>query len=67
MLGPQIDLWFQVTAWAVMGAAVVMTIVSMVDYFVHAREVLVGPWMGELALATDVVDEAEDAIDATTD
>jgi nicotinamide-nucleotide amidase len=36
----------QVLAWGVMGAAVVMTVVSMVDYFVHAREVLIGPWSG---------------------
>ena len=32
----------------VMGAAVVMTIMSMVDYFMHARDVLVGPWIGAL-------------------
>lgn len=35
---------FQGVAWAVMGAAVVMTIVSMVDYFYHARDILSGPW-----------------------
>ncbi|NTW27851.1 MAG: CDP-diacylglycerol--glycerol-3-phosphate 3-phosphatidyltransferase [Coriobacteriia bacterium] len=35
---------FQYAAWTVMGAAVVMTIVSMVDYFLHARDVLIGPW-----------------------
>lgn len=35
---------FEGVAWAVMGAAVVMTIVSMVDYFYHARDILTGPW-----------------------
>jgi len=39
-----LQLWVQVTAWTVMGAAVVMTIMSMIDYFVHARDVLIGPW-----------------------
>ena len=34
----------QVTAWAVMGIAVALTILSMIDYFYHARDVLVGPW-----------------------
>jgi CDP-diacylglycerol--glycerol-3-phosphate 3-phosphatidyltransferase len=43
-LGPQIADLFNVAAWTVMGAAVVLTIVSMVDYFRHASKVLVGPW-----------------------
>ncbi len=34
----------QATAWTVMGVAVALTILSMVDYFRHARDVLVGPW-----------------------
>lgn len=34
----------QVAAWTVMGIAVALTILSMVDYFYHARDVLVGPW-----------------------
>jgi nicotinamide-nucleotide amidase len=62
-LGPQVALWSQVAAWAVMGAAVIMTIVSMVDYFIHAREVLIGPWSGGLAAASD----PEEAEDETTD
>ena len=62
-LGEQVALWSQITAWCVMGAAVVMTIVSMVDYFIHAREVLIGPWSGGLAPAG----KAEDAEDETTD
>jgi CDP-diacylglycerol--glycerol-3-phosphate 3-phosphatidyltransferase len=61
--GPQIALWSQITAWCVMGAAVVMTIVSMVDYFIHAREVLIGPWSGGLAIDGS----AERAEDDTTD
>ena len=36
-LGPQVELWTQIVAWAVMGAAVVMTMVSMVYYFMNAR------------------------------
>ncbi len=33
-------------AWAVMAAALILTIVSMVDYFYHAREIITGPWTG---------------------
>jgi phosphatidylglycerophosphate synthase len=52
--------WVQVTAWSVMTVAVVMTIMSMVDYFIHARDVLIGPWSGVLVTATakNRVDEA---------
>lgn len=63
--GAQLALWFQVASWAVMGAAVVMTIVSMVDYFIHAREVLIGPWTGGTALAAEKTETAEDAFDET--
>lgn len=31
-------------AWAIMAAAVAMTIFSMIDYFYHARDILTGPW-----------------------
>jgi CDP-diacylglycerol--glycerol-3-phosphate 3-phosphatidyltransferase len=31
-------------AWAVMVAAVVLTILSMIDYFYHARDIITGPW-----------------------
>lgn len=34
----------QALSWLVMAAAVVMTIISMVDYFYHARDILTGPW-----------------------
>jgi CDP-diacylglycerol--glycerol-3-phosphate 3-phosphatidyltransferase len=51
--GPEFALFLQVTAWAVMGAAVVLTILSMVDYFRHAADVLVGPWsVGETTSTT---------------
>jgi CDP-diacylglycerol--glycerol-3-phosphate 3-phosphatidyltransferase len=33
-----------VFAWTLMAVAVVLTVVSMVDYFRHARAVLRGPW-----------------------
>lgn len=36
--------FFNGLAWFVMGAAVVMTIASMIDYFYHARDILTGPW-----------------------
>jgi len=49
-LGTEIALWTQVVAWTVMGAAVIMTVVSMVDYFAHARDVLIGPWSGSPGL-----------------
>jgi hypothetical protein len=49
-----------------MGAAVVMTMVSMVDYFVHAREVLIGPWSGGQSLVADVMETGEEANDDTT-
>jgi nicotinamide-nucleotide amidase len=65
-LRPEQQLWIQVTAWAFMGAAVVMTVVSMVDYFVHAGDVLVGPWTGETALA-GAADAASQRGDAATD
>jgi len=44
VLGTQGQAAFNALAWFVMGAAVVMTIASMVDYFYHARDILTGPW-----------------------
>lgn len=52
-LGPEIMLWIQITAWTVMGGAVVMTLASMIDYFIHAKDVLIGPWSGAAHLAED--------------
>ena len=69
-LGVEFVAFFQAASWAVMGAAVVMTIMSMIDYFRHASEVLVGPWTGDDAIAAIAAashDAAEDATDATTD
>jgi len=45
-LGVSADLalYFQIASWIAMAAAVVMTILSMVDYFKHAADVLYGPW-----------------------
>lgn len=61
LLGP-IDspfvVFIQVASWAVMGAAVAMTIASMIDYFRHAADVLEGPWTGvSLAALTRESDE----------
>jgi CDP-diacylglycerol--glycerol-3-phosphate 3-phosphatidyltransferase len=44
ILGPTGLPLFETAAWAVMAAAVVVTILSMVDYFYHARDILTGPW-----------------------
>lgn len=38
---------FGTVSWAIMGAAVVATVVSMVEYFYHARDILTGPWKRE--------------------
>lgn len=46
-IGVEFSAFVQAVSWTVMGAAVVMTIVSMADYFIRAREVLSGPWSGE--------------------
>lgn len=44
VVGPWMPTVFTVASWVVMGAAIVMTILSMVDYFNGASHVLVGPW-----------------------
>jgi len=49
--GSDFALFAQAASWAVMGAAVVLTILSMVDYFRHAADVLVGPWTGDTDIA----------------
>jgi CDP-diacylglycerol--glycerol-3-phosphate 3-phosphatidyltransferase len=43
-LGAPAQVAIQALSWTVMGAALLMTILSMFDYFRHASEVLVGPW-----------------------
>lgn len=57
-LGAQLFGFFQVVSWAVMGAAVAMTIASMVDYFRHAADVLEGPWSNQA--------KVEPAVDSPT-
>lgn len=42
--GDPISLFFNRTAWVFMGAAVVLTLMSMVDYFKNASQVIEGPW-----------------------
>lgn len=44
ILGPQGFELFGSVSWLVMGAAVALTVVSMIDYFYHARDVITGPW-----------------------
>jgi CDP-diacylglycerol--glycerol-3-phosphate 3-phosphatidyltransferase len=43
-LGPTGQSTFGTLAWIVMAAAVIATILSMIDYFYHARDILTGPW-----------------------
>jgi CDP-diacylglycerol--glycerol-3-phosphate 3-phosphatidyltransferase len=47
LLGAQGMEMFSWLAWVVMGAAVIATVASMVDYFYHARDILTGPWERE--------------------
>ncbi len=42
--GTNVVAFTQAVAWTVMGIAVALTVLSMVDYFRHAGDVLVGPW-----------------------
>lgn len=65
--GADFEAFFQATAWAVMGAAVIVTILSMIDYFRHASDVLVGPWTGNTAIASGPQSDPEDEIDETVD
>lgn len=64
-IGPDVVRLVQATSWTVMGAAVVMTIVSMIDYFTSASAVLVGPWTGDQHLAADAHDAHSDREDDT--
>lgn len=59
--GAQFASIIQATAWLLMGGAVIMTIVSMADYFVHARDVLIGPWSTVPVQETPTPDESETA------
>jgi hypothetical protein len=34
-------------SWFVMGIAIALTVISMIDYFYHARDVITGPWSGD--------------------
>ncbi|MBE0416295.1 MAG: CDP-diacylglycerol--glycerol-3-phosphate 3-phosphatidyltransferase [Coriobacteriia bacterium] len=44
ILGPQGTTLFASASWLLMGIAIALTVVSMVDYFYHARDVITGPW-----------------------
>lgn len=56
--GPEFAAFIQATAWLLMGGAVVMTVVSMADYFNHAKDVLVGPWSVQPAVtSTETTDD----------
>lgn len=44
MLGSTWVLAANALAWTVMGIALVLTVVSMLDYLYHARDVIIGPW-----------------------
>lgn len=59
--------WFgpavETASWLVMTMAVALTIASMLDYFRHAADVLIGPWTGVTLTATTLLDDEEDTID----
>jgi len=63
-LGPEFAVFAQSASWAVMGAALVLTVASMIDYFRHAADVLEGPWSGTVP---GEMPSEEDAEDDTTD
>jgi nicotinamide-nucleotide amidase len=46
LLGATGDMAFVALVWAVMGFALALTLLSMFDYFYHARDILSGPWGG---------------------
>lgn len=66
-MGGDVVLWVQIVSWSVMGAAVVMTLVSMADYFRNALEVLVGPWTEAPPLARSAELQRELADDQDDD
>jgi CDP-diacylglycerol--glycerol-3-phosphate 3-phosphatidyltransferase len=47
LLGATGQQLFGTISWVIMGAAIVMTVLSMIDYFYHARDILTGPWERE--------------------
>jgi phosphatidylglycerophosphate synthase len=52
---------FEIASWALMAAALVLTIWSAADYFYHARELITGPWSPhEGRRATDQATDTED-------
>jgi nicotinamide-nucleotide amidase len=42
--GAQGGIVFEAASWVVMGLALMLTALSMVEYFYHARDILSGPW-----------------------
>lgn len=44
LLGTQGTSLFASASWLLMGVAIALTVVSMIDYFYHARDVITGPW-----------------------
>lgn len=47
LLGATGMVYFGYLSWVMMGAALVMTVVSAIDYFIGAGRVLAGPWTVE--------------------
>jgi len=44
VLGAGTAIAFRGLVWAIMIAALIATVVSMIDYFYHARDIITGPW-----------------------
>jgi nicotinamide-nucleotide amidase len=47
-LGPRGGYAFVAVSWTVMVVAIALTLVSMIDYFYEARDVITGPWSGDV-------------------
>jgi CDP-diacylglycerol--glycerol-3-phosphate 3-phosphatidyltransferase len=58
--GPDVSIFAQSASWTVMGAAIIITIASMIDYFRKAADVLVGPWSGTVPGELPAAEDAED-------
>jgi CDP-diacylglycerol--glycerol-3-phosphate 3-phosphatidyltransferase len=68
--GNDFETFVQAASWTVMGAAVMVTVLSMVDYFRHASDVLIGPWTGNVSIVAEAAvdtEAAEDELDETVD
>ncbi len=62
--GSGVVLFAQIASWTVMGAALIVTVASMLDYFRRAPDILIGPWSDA---SPEAISAAQDAEDELTD